>query len=59
MPITLARMGVSFAAMAITAARRGISKSAALLRRMMAAGRSRYEPDPINALSRVEAGRAR
>ena len=38
---------------------RSIGKSAALLRRMLAAGVSKYEPDPINALSRVEAGRAR
>jgi hypothetical protein len=28
---------------------RGITKSAALLRRMLAAGRSRYEPDPLLA----------
>jgi hypothetical protein len=33
---------------------RGISKSAALLRRMLAAGLSRYEPDPVAALARVE-----
>ena len=39
-------------------AHRGIGKSAALLRRMLAAGLSRYEPDVINALARVEAARA-
>jgi hypothetical protein len=32
---------------------RRIGKSAALLRRMLAAGLSRYEPDPINALGRA------
>jgi hypothetical protein len=37
---------------------RGISKSAALLRRMLAAGLSRFEPDPLNALARGEAKRA-
>lgn len=36
---------------------RGITQSAALLRRMLAAGLSRYEPDPENALARVEAAR--
>jgi hypothetical protein len=36
---------------------RGISKSAALLARLLAAGLSRYEPDPVNALARVAAGR--
>jgi hypothetical protein len=38
---------------------RGVSQSAALLRRMLAAGLSRYEPDPINALARAEAARTR
>src|SRR5262245_26741294 len=36
---------------------RGISQSAALLRRMLAAGLSKYEPDPIKALARVKAAR--
>ena len=33
---------------------RGIAKSAALLRRLLAAGRSRFEPDPIAALEAAE-----
>jgi len=37
---------------------RGISQSAALLRRMLAAGLSRYEPDPVRALEAAEANRA-
>ena len=36
---------------------RGISQSAALLRRMLAAGLSRYEPDPVRALEAAEAAR--
>ena len=35
------------------------SIAAELLRRLLAAGLSRYEPDPVNALARVEAERAR
>jgi hypothetical protein len=38
---------------------RGISKSAALLARLLAAVLSRFEPDPVNALARSEAERAR
>jgi hypothetical protein len=37
----------------------GRAAAAELLRRMLAAGLSRYEPDPVNALARVEAERAR
>jgi hypothetical protein len=37
----------------------GRAAAAELLRRLLAAGLSRYEPDPINALARVEAERAR
>ena len=35
-------------------AHRGIRTSARLLRRMLAANVSRFEPDPLNALARVE-----
>jgi hypothetical protein len=37
----------------------GRAAAAELLRRLLAAGLSRYEPDPVNALARVEAERAR
>jgi hypothetical protein len=37
----------------------GRAAAAELLRRLLAAGLSRYEPDPVNALVRVEAERAR
>src|SRR5438128_2398534 len=37
----------------------GRAAAAELLRRLLAAGLSRYEPDPLSALERVEAGRAR
>ena len=37
----------------------GRAAAAELLRRLLAAGFSRYEPDPVNALARVEAERAR
>jgi hypothetical protein len=37
----------------------GRAAAAELLRRLLAAGLSRYEPDPLNALARVEAERAR
>jgi hypothetical protein len=37
----------------------GHRAAAELLRRLLAAGLSRYEPDPVNALARVEAERAR
>jgi hypothetical protein len=37
----------------------GRAAAAELLRRLLAAGLSRFEPDPINALARVEAERAR
>jgi hypothetical protein len=33
----------------------GRAAAAELLRRLLAAGLSRYEPDPVNALTRVEA----
>jgi hypothetical protein len=36
----------------------GRRAAAELLRRLLTAGLSRYEPDPINALARVEAERA-
>jgi hypothetical protein len=36
----------------------GRAAAAELLRRLLAAGLSRYEPDPVNALARVEAERA-
>jgi hypothetical protein len=38
-------------------AHRGISQSAALLKRMLKAGLSRYEPDPLAAIEAVEARR--
>jgi hypothetical protein len=37
----------------------GRRAAAELLRRLLAAGLSRYEPDPVNALERLEAERAR
>ena len=37
----------------------GRAAAAELLRRLLAAGLSRYEPDPVNALARVQAERAR
>jgi hypothetical protein len=37
----------------------GRAAAAELLRRLLAAGLSRCEPDPLNALARVEAERAR
>jgi hypothetical protein len=37
----------------------GRAAAAELLRRLFAAGLSRYEPDPLNTLARVEAERAR
>jgi hypothetical protein len=37
----------------------GRAAAAELLRRLKAAGLSRFEPDPVNALARVEAERAR
>jgi hypothetical protein len=36
----------------------GRAAAAELLRRLLAAGLSRYEPNPLAALARVEAGRA-
>lgn len=38
---------------------RHIRDAARLLKRMLAAGLSRYEPDPLGALARVEAGQRR
>lgn len=37
----------------------GVTKSAALLRRMLAAGVSRFDPDPLAAIEAAEPGRRR